>query len=82
MSEATIPIQDALYEACSELALPRKTTSFKEDRSSAPIDILDASLEEMLFLEGIGEVSARKIIAIRETWIPLTMDIWGENTTF
>ena len=31
MSEATIPIQDALYEACSELADPRKTVSFSGD---------------------------------------------------
>ena len=50
----------------------------REGRSLAPIDLLDASLEEMLFLEGIGETSAKKIIAIRETGIPLTMDILGK----
>ena len=50
----------------------------KEGRTSAPIDLLDASLEEMLFLEGIGEVSARKIISIRETGIPLPWIFWGE----
>ena len=50
----------------------------KEGRSSVPIDHLDASLEEMLFLEGIGETSAKNIIAIRETGIPLTMDILGK----
>ena len=54
----------------------------KEGRTSAPIDLLDASLEEMLFLEGIGEVSARKIISIRETGIPLTMDILGRIPHF
>ena len=31
MNEATIPIQDALYEACSEFAHPRKTASFSGD---------------------------------------------------
>ena len=54
----------------------------KEGRTSAPIDLLDALLEEMLFLEGIGEVSARKIILIRETGIPLTMDILGRIPHF
>ena len=32
-----------------------------------------ASLEEMIFLEAIGEVSAKRIIAIRETGMPLTI---------
>ena len=54
----------------------------KENRPSAPIDLLDASLEEMLFLEGIGEVSAKKIISIRETGIPLTMDLLGRIPHF
>ena len=54
----------------------------KESRPSAPIDLLDASLEEMLFLEGIGEVSAKKIISIRETGIPLTMDLLGKIPHF
>ena len=53
----------------------------REGRSLAPIDLLDASLEEMLFLEVIGETSAKKIIAIRETGIPLTMDILVSNVS-
>ena len=36
----------------------------------------------MLFLEGIGETTAKKIIAIRETGIPLTMDILGKIPHF
>ena len=47
----------------------------EEGRKSAPIDFRNASLEEMLLLEGIGEVSAKKIIAIRGTGMPLTMYI-------
>ena len=47
----------------------------EEGRKSAPIDFRNASLEEMLLLEGIGEVSAKKIISIRETGMPLTMYI-------
>ena len=47
----------------------------EEGRKSAPIDLRNASLEEMLLLEGIGEVSAKKIIMIRGTGMPLTMSI-------
>ena len=47
----------------------------EEGRKSAPIDLRNASLEEMLLLEGIGEVSAKKIIVIRGTGMPLTMSI-------
>ena len=47
----------------------------EEGRKSAPIDHRNASLEEMLLLEGIGEVSAKKIIVIRGTGMPLTMPI-------
>ena len=47
----------------------------EEGRKSAPIDLRNASLEDMLLLEGIGEVSAKKIILIRGTGMPLTMYI-------
>ena len=47
----------------------------EEGRKSAPIDLRNASLEEMLLLEGIGEVSAKKIIVIRVTGMPLTLSI-------
>ena len=47
----------------------------EEGRKSAPIDLRNASLEDMLLLEGIGEVSAKKIISIRGTGMPLTMYI-------
>ena len=47
----------------------------EEGRKSAPIDLRNASLEEMLLLEGIGEVSAKKIIVIHRTGMPVTMSI-------
>ena len=45
----------------------------EEGRKSAPIDLRNASLEEMLLLEGIGEVSAKKIFVIRGTGMPITI---------
>ena len=47
----------------------------EEGRKSAPIDLRNASLEEMLFLEDIGEVPVKKIIVICGTGMPLTMSI-------
>ena len=54
----------------------------EEGRKSALIDLLNASLEEMLILKGIGEVSAKTIIVIRGTGMPLTMSILRKITHF
>ena len=38
MNEATIPIQDALYEACYELVDPRETASFSGDAAATKME--------------------------------------------
>ncbi len=43
------------------------------DEEKAPLDLLNASLQEMTLLSGIGERTAQKIISLRETGIKVTM---------